>query len=277
MTKFSAIIPICILTVSGCALHDEPEMTTEASVVSLPVVESERVPPMSDGERSKAQLTTEPIRTASMDDIRRLQMRLRELSFDPGPVDGVAGAKTKAAFQRLQAGCTKLEPLGKKLPIAAQEKFGSFNRDETIKIQSQLRAAGFAPGPVDGIFGNKTKAVLSQVQSGCLMAKDLNGSLELASGPTKRQLPIAASTEALKTPATQQPAMALDRTGAQQPARSQEETRILQLRLRDAGFDPGPFDGVMGQKTRSALQQYEESQRNKKVKTSLTTNISGQY
>jgi peptidoglycan hydrolase-like protein with peptidoglycan-binding domain len=277
VTRFSAIISICILTVSGCALHDEPELTTEAAVVSLPVVESERMPPMPDGERSKAQPATEPILTASMDDIRRLQMRLRELSFDPGPVDGVAGAKTKAAFQRLQAGCMKLEPLGEKLPIAAQEKVGLFNRDETIKIQNQLRAAGFAPGPVDGIFGNKTKAVLSQVQSGCLMAKNLNGRLEWASGPTKMQIPVAASADVLKTPATQQRSMALARTEAQQPARSQEEIRILQLRLRDAGFDPGPFDGVMGQKTRSALQQYEESQRGKKVKTSLTTNMSGQY
>ena len=205
MTKFSAIIPICILTVSGCALYDEPELTTDATVVSLPVVESERVPPMPDGEHSKAQPTAEPIRTASMDDIRRLQMRLRELSFDPGPVDGVAGAKTKAAFQRLQAGCAKLEPLSEKLPSPAQEKVGSFNRDETIKIQSQLRAAGFAPGPVDGIFGNKTKTVLSQVQSGCLMAKNLNGRLEWASGATKVQLPIAASADVLKTPATQQP------------------------------------------------------------------------
>ena len=57
-----------------------------------------------------------------------------------------------------------------------------------------------------------------------------------------------------------------------------EEVRILQLRLRDAGFDPGPFDGVMGRKTRSALAQYEASQRGKKIKTSLIgAGITGQY
>ena len=283
MTKFGVIISICILTASGCALLDEPEVTTEASVVTLPVVESERVAPMSEVEVSKAQSINEPIRTVSMEDIRRLQMRLRELGFDPGPTDGIAGAKTKAAFQRLQASCSQVEPLGEKLPIAALQNISSFNRDETIKLQSQLRAAGFSPGPVDGIFGNKTKSVLSQVQSGCLVAKDLNGRLEVASGPAKKQLPVAAPADVLKSQANQQPSMALSRTEAQksaavtQPVRSQEEIRILQLRLRDAGFDPGPFDGVMGQKTRSALRQYEEGQRNKKVKTSLTTNISGQY
>jgi peptidoglycan hydrolase-like protein with peptidoglycan-binding domain len=283
VTKFGVIISICILTASGCALIDEPEVTPEASVMTLPVMESERVAPISEVEDSKAQSIKEPIRTASMEDIRRLQMHLHELGFDPGPADGIAGAKTKAAFQRLHSSCRNLEPLSEKLPIAAQQNISSFNRAETIKLQSQLRAAGFSPGPVDGIFGNKTKSVLFQVQSGCLMVKDLNGRLELASGPTKKQLPFATPADVLKSPADQQPSMALTRTEAQksvvgtQPVRSQEEIRILQLRLRDAGFDPGPFDGVMGQKTRSALQQYEESQRNKKVKTSLTTNVSGHY
>jgi peptidoglycan hydrolase-like protein with peptidoglycan-binding domain len=47
--------------------------------------------------------------------------------------------------------------------------------------------------------------------------------------------------------------------------------------LRDAGFDPGPFDGVLGAKTRAALAQYEASQRNSKIKTSLTSKINEQY
>jgi peptidoglycan hydrolase-like protein with peptidoglycan-binding domain len=48
--------------------------------------------------------------------------------------------------------------------------------------------------------------------------------------------------------------------------------------LRDAGFDPGPFDGVMGPKTKRALERYEESQRAGKIKASLTsTSIRGQY
>ena len=281
MTKFAVIIPICIIAASGCALHDGPEVTSEGSTLSLSVAENEPVP-MAESDLSKSKPGMEPSRAASIDDIRRLQMRLRELKFDTGPVDGLAGAKTKAAFQRLQVSCSKLEPLTEKLPIAARETTSSLTRDETIKLQSQLRSAGFDPGPVDGIFGNKTKSVLSQLQSGCLMAKDLNGRLETASGPVKKDLSVAVSAEALKAPAIQQPSTALGRTEVQkisvinQPVRSQEEIRILQLRLRDAGFDPGPFDGVMGQKTKLALQQYEENQRNRKLKTSLS-NIRGQY
>ena len=61
------------------------------------------------------------------------------------------------------------------------------------------------------------------------------------------------------------------------PIRSQEEIRILQLRLRDAGFDPGSFDGVMGPKTKLALQQYQLAQGADKSKASLTLGITGNY
>jgi peptidoglycan hydrolase-like protein with peptidoglycan-binding domain len=37
---------------------------------------------------------------------------------------------------------------------------------------------------------------------------------------------------------------------------SKEDIRLLQIQLKAAGFDPGPFDGMLGPKTKSALQQY---------------------
>ncbi len=35
------------------------------------------------------------------------------------------------------------------------------------------------------------------------------------------------------------------------------QVRTVQLRLRAAGFDPGPTDGVMGPKTKAALKKYQ--------------------
>ena len=58
---------------------------------------------------------------------------------------------------------------------------------------------------------------------------------------------------------------------------SREAVRILQLRLRDAGYEPGPFDGVMGPKTKLAMQQLQASQKAGKTKTSLTAGIATQY
>jgi peptidoglycan hydrolase-like protein with peptidoglycan-binding domain len=36
--------------------------------------------------------------------------------------------------------------------------------------------------------------------------------------------------------------------------------RNAQIALRDAGFDPGEIDGVMGRKTRAALREFQASQ-----------------
>jgi peptidoglycan hydrolase-like protein with peptidoglycan-binding domain len=277
VTKFGVIIPICIMAASGCSLNDTPQVTTETSVVSSPASEGERIQPVAEVEVAPKPAAVEP-RSASVEDIRRLQVRLRELSFDPGPVDGIAGGKTKGAFARLQAGCAKLEPLSETVPIALNGTAVLPNRDDTSKIQRELRKAGFDPGPVDGIFGIKTKSVISRLEASCAMAKELRLDVpsRAAGGVFTREASkptgLPSATAALPSPAAKP-------TLVNQTGQGREEIRILQLRLRDAGFDPGPFDGVMGQKTKLALEQYEASKRNKKTKTSLMTSDinGGQY
>jgi hypothetical protein len=63
-----------------------------------------------------------------------------------------------------------------------------------------------------------------------------------------------------------------------QAVHAREQIRILQLRLRDAGFDAGQVDGLMGPKTKSALAQYEASRAGEKTKASLSNpSVRGQY
>lgn len=288
MTKFTLIFPICITLFFGCAVFDNSEMTTEPPTVAVPVVEYEapKVAPEAVVVAAPSASVVSPPHDMSMEEVRRLQIRLRALRFDSGPVDGIAGMKTKAAFERLQAGCAKLEPLSEMLPMGAAQSSQSKmsfdknpNRDETLRLQRKLRNAGFDPGPIDGIFGSRMKSLVSHLQPGCIMAKEYDGRLDAAS--------LAANSEAIATVEARQI------SGGAQPSRQarrvasgdetlarhrppQEEIRILQLRLRDAGFDPGPFDGVMGPKTKLALEQYEASQRGT-AKPSLTTHISGKY
>jgi peptidoglycan hydrolase-like protein with peptidoglycan-binding domain len=283
VTKYGFIIPVCFIAAAGCGLVDNSQMSSDAPSMSASVTEYAVSDPAPDAEATPRIEALPAVRAVSAVDIRQLQLRLHGLGFDPGPIDGIAGPKTKAAFERLQAGCTKLEPLSENLPVAFARSSGRPDdqkptRDDAVKIQRKLRAAGFNPGPIDGIFGNRTKFVVAQLQSDCLMAKqlDLGDSL------------VAARSEA----PGHQPAQAPSITSAIAPAdtdtvkqaatssriRSREEIRILQLRLRDAGFDPGPFDGVMGAKTRFALDQYEASQRGGKIKPGLIkTTIIGQY
>lgn len=291
MTKFTFIFPICITLFFGCTAFDSSEMTAETPTAAAPVVEVQYDPPKATPEAAvvppAVALETAPPAVLTTEEVRRLQIRLRDLRFDPGPVDGIAGMKTKAAFERLREGCAKLEPLDGKLPVAAaqtskakmaMEKHPS--REETLRLQRELRSAGFNPGPADGIFGSRMKALVAQLQPGCSMVNDYSGRL---AGPM-----LASNSEAIPSVAAGK-----DSGGAQPPRQArrvtpgnetsvqlpppQEEIRILQLRLRDAGFDPGPFDGVMGPKTKLALKLYEASQRNSPTRTNLTTHISEQY
>ena len=287
MAKNGAIIPICFMVVSGCSVFDGSEMTTETPTLSVPVAKSEAEHhPIA--EVQPAPLKEVPgvsTRSVSADDIRRLQLRLRELGFNPGPADGVAGLKTKTAFGRLEMGCAKLEPLSENLPLSIVHEFSNTGRTDkvpsradTIILQSQLRSAGFDPGPVDGIPGSRTKALIAIVHSSCSMAKEFHGALDQPARAANLEASRNAAPESVRPATSNLPSRneaAKTIALAQPPA--QDEVRILQLRLRDAGFDPGPFDGVMGTRTKAALAQYEASQRNRKTKVSLTTNVSGQY
>ncbi|MGB7948729.1 MAG: peptidoglycan-binding domain-containing protein, partial [Candidatus Binatia bacterium] len=220
------------------------------------------------------------------DDFRELQRRLRDIGFDPGPVDGIVGARTKVAYVRLNTACSAFAPLleNLNLPVAggqssvekpAGDKLP--DREETKKIQIQLRRAGFDSGPADGIFGSRTQSALRQFQSGCLMAKKFEVILHDSSLPVVTERAASPAPKVSTSSSRSDAGDGLTRSDGTrqgtvvQLVRTSEEIRILQLRLRDEGFDPGPFDGVMGPKTRAALARYEASQRGKKANPSLTT------
>lgn len=286
MRKSVLVFPLCVALASGCALFDRPEAEDQKKELSLANGESGTIVPVTASEVPTVELA--PLaasRSWSQDDIRRMQTRLREVGLDPGPADGVAGTRTKTALKKFHSGCGQVQPFLDNLENGAVTKTVATqtpNRQETVAIQTQLRQAGFNPGRVDGVFGAKTKAVLVELQLGCPMAKDFAQFLVRPAGTAQSTVVAQVAERAnLVSAPVNSPARA--RVDAVKPsitpvaAHSQEEIRILQLRLRDAGFDPGPFDGVMGPKTQLALQQLQASQRTGKTKTALTVGLNGQY
>jgi peptidoglycan hydrolase-like protein with peptidoglycan-binding domain len=278
MTKYGLIASFCFFLASGCALFDGSEMTSEQQSVEVPVAENETVVTVVEAATTKAPVA--PPRSLTRDDIRLMQLRLRDVGLDPGSVDGVAGAKTKAAFSRFQTGCSKIKALtensfeGTAQPLGLSHAVSKVqSRQETQTIQTQLRDAGFNPGPADGIFGNRTRFVLGQLKASCPTVNDFAGMFDdklnsALQTPENNSIKLQLLSAAGRNDATKQAVAA---------ARSQEDIRVLQLRLRDAGFDPGPFDGVMGPKTKAALQQYQVTQRENNAKRPIITGISGQY
>ena len=261
--------------------------------MSVPVVEIEPIPPTKVVEiaRPTDVAPIVPVRALTNDDIRRLQRGLRELGFDPGPVDGIPGARTKAAYVRLQSGCSKLAPRLEELRLHAAEGhltagaatgYKLPSRRETQDIQGQLREAGFYPGPVDGIFASRTQSALRKFKAGCLMAKDfkeiLNEPLAAVVSGTADSRPQKMSISSSKAEARETRSADYQQASVVQAVHAREQIRILQLRLRDAGFDPGQVDGFMGPKTQSALAQYETSRAGEKTRASLSNpSVRGQY
>ena len=92
------------------------------------------------------------------------------------------------------------------------------SKEELRMLQARLKAAGFYVGPIDGIVGPKTKSALFRLQAACANLKDL-----------------------LETSAAGAQTAKLDNTNNSPKS---EETRLIQVRLKDTGFDPGPIDGL---------------------------------
>ncbi len=290
MNKAKLLVPLCAFILSGCALFETSERDPQNIPVAAPVEESERPPVAVVADAPEQELPRRPPRVFTRDEVRQIQLRLKTAGFDPGPVDGVTGARTKTAVNRYHAGCAKV-----KLMLNDFEDTGSLGtgenamskktltRQEIRAIQLQLRDAGFDSGPADGIFGARTKTMLAHLKANCSTVNEFAAALnesahgaDIKSVAARVLVPGDRTTKSGPT-ATSVSSIATQGTATVTPVRVSEETRVLQLRLRDAGFDPGAFDGVMGPKTKSALQQYEASQRGKKIKTGLRTEINGQY
>ena len=279
MTKAGLFISVFFCLFAGCAISDGTQ--SDAENKSAPAPHTTPVP--TTIVTAQKEIAVVARRQPTQEDIRRIQLHLKEVGFDPGPADGIAGVKTKFAFTRFQSGCARVKPLLDSgndawAPGSASNKMPS--RAEILSLQSQFRNAGFNSGPVDGIFGERTRLLLAQLRNGCPMAAELAGAVDVRAQSPSKESSISSARERIAKPQAAAGAPRMDAgkhaTVAAQPVRPQEDIRIMQLRLRDAGFDPGPFDGVMGPKTNSALQQYEAAQRSGKIKTSAATEIRGQ-
>jgi peptidoglycan hydrolase-like protein with peptidoglycan-binding domain len=102
--------------------------------------------------------------------VQQLQKILIGLGYNPGPIDGRMGFKTRAAVKEFQDdyGLKKSGYVDKKtweeLNTAYQQEVSSLKRINIRQIQTALENAGFSPGPIDGKMGRKTKEAIKKFQ-----------------------------------------------------------------------------------------------------------------
>jgi peptidoglycan hydrolase-like protein with peptidoglycan-binding domain len=196
--------------------------------------------------------------TVSKEELRMLQARLKAAGFYVGPIDGIVGPKTKSALFRLQAACVNLKDLLETSAAGAQTaKLDNTNNspksEETRLIQVRLKDTGFDPGPIDGVLGAKTRAAFLRFEAGCTMLNNLPPTFD-------KELQIADRRKSVPSEEKSYPVAAkMMGIESHKMTLSSEKIRQEQLRLRDAGFDPGPIDGILGPKTKVAMQRYQKS------------------
>jgi peptidoglycan hydrolase-like protein with peptidoglycan-binding domain/DNA invertase Pin-like site-specific DNA recombinase len=108
-------------------------------------------------------------------------------------------------------------------------------------VQRTLRRQGWQPGPVDGLYGPRTRAAVTRFQSAARVAVD--GIV----GPQTRRALTRANNEPLRRGA-----------GFAQPDGS-PRVRTLQVRLQRRGHRPGPVDGLFGPRTQAAVERLQRS------------------
>lgn len=154
-----------------------------------------------------------------------------------------AGGSTSQTQSGGSGGAEKVTPVQTlTVPMALGSGYGRRGGSQMVRsLQRRLAAAGFGPGPIDGLYGPRTAAAIERLQTATGLAADG------VAGPH--------TWAALTSPTpTLYP-------GAGYGANGSRSVRRLQRLLTGAGYDPGRVDGIYGARTVRAVKMFQAAHR----------------
>ncbi len=163
--------------------------------------------------------------------VQTLQRRLRALGQQPGPVDGLFGPLTESAVYGLQrdtglAADGIVGPQTRRVlnaetpPLVQGAGYGRIEGSPRVRaVQRTLRSAGLRPGPVDGLYGPRTRAAVARFQrragqpaSGLISTTTARALAAGPSGNTSRADRPPSRIEAPEPAGRERPAERVERT-----------------------------------------------------------------
>ena len=163
--------------------------------------------------------------------VKQLQQNLIGLGYLNDSADGSYGSKTRRAVEAFQA------DFGLKADGTAGEATQTAIYNAVVRLQVELKNAGYAPGTADGHFGSKTRAALEKFQR-------------------DEELEVTGEMNKATWSAMDRSSMGI-RGGA--AARTAEQIKRMQQALIGLGYLNDKADGVYGSKTREAVRQYQKA------------------
>jgi peptidoglycan hydrolase-like protein with peptidoglycan-binding domain len=136
--------------------------------------------------------------------------------------------------------------------------------DPTVEaVQKELLASGFYKGPVDGVFGKRTKKAIVDYETANSLPETGKATPRLIEHiKFTREVAQAAKftgstgAAALDEPEAD-PGAALEPDPTPEPDDTTAPVRKLQQSLAELGYAPGPVDGALSDATRRAIREFE--------------------
>lgn len=166
--------------------------------------------------------------------VRTLQQNLIGLGYLTGTADGSYGPKTVKSVRQFQAA------FGLAVDGSAGQATQTALRNAVVRLQVELKKAGYAPGSADGHFGSKTRKALKEYQAD----RGLKNT-GVADGKTWAR--INSESGGMR-------AGSAIRKGS-----SGTQVRYLQQALIGLGYLSGSADGQYGSRTAEAVRRYQRA------------------